>query len=216
MVASAALDGSHCLTRIGRSLLALLLLCASIAHAQSPPLVICNLSLNISCNPTTNPGTGTSGMPAWQANGTLNQANITAWATLQPALTGVIHTSGNSNATTWGSTPPLFASSISDTPASSVNDYSPGAYAGGVTTRLLITAASGGTTITGLSATGVPDGFSELLCDQSSTDNLILPNQSSNSQSVNRWLNAGSGEVVIAPNACVPISYVVSSWRVLL
>jgi len=205
-----------------RGIAALKLLAALIAafalapHAHAQQQIICNVSTATPCNPNTNPGSGTQGMQAWQAFGIDNQNNNTAWSILQPILTGVIHTSGNSNVTTWGSTPPLFASSISDTPASSVNDYSPGAYAGGVTTRLLITAASGGTTITGLSATGVPDGFSELLCDQSSTDDLILPNQSSNSQSVNRWLNAGSGEVVIAPIACVPISYVVSSWRVLL
>ena len=116
----------------------------------------------------------------------------------------------------WGLLQPVFGFSVSDSPASSVNNYAPTGYIGGTTTRLLVTAASGGTTITGLSSSGVPDGFSELLCDQSTTDVLILPNQSSSSSSGNQWLNAGAGSVTIAAGACVPVTLVVSNWRVLL
>ena len=111
---------------------------------------------------------------------------------------------------------PVFGFSVSDSPSASVNDYAPTGYVGGTTTRLLVTAASGGTTITGLSSTGVPDGFTELLCDQSTTDVLELPSLSSSSAVGNRWLTANAGVVVIAAGACVPVTLVVSSWRVLL
>jgi hypothetical protein len=171
---------------VKRLLPLLLMLAAPIAHAQWYQSVYC-LPL-VTCTPTG--PQGTTGDPAYAAFGKLM---------FDVALTQ-----------------PLFSLSVSDTPASSVNNYSPTGYIGGTTTRLLVVAASGGTTITGLSAIGVPDGFTELLCDQSTTDTLALPHQSSSSTSTNRWLNANAGIVVIAAGACVPVTYVVNSWRVIL
>src|ERR1700761_2356789 len=43
------------------------------------------------------------------------------------------------------------------------NDYSPTGYVAGTTNQLRLTPASGGTTISGINATGVPDGRTILL-----------------------------------------------------
>ena len=56
------------------------LLHAPQSQAASPLLVPCNIGTSALCNPSSNPGTGTAGMPAWQFNG-YNNAN---WQFLTP------------------------------------------------------------------------------------------------------------------------------------
>ena len=86
-------------------------------------------------------------------------------------------------------------------------------YSSGSTTRLLLTPASGGTTINGLDASGVTDGFTILIVNQSTTDNLIFPHLASGSQSGNQFSNENAGSVAIVPLGAARCTYVVSKWQ---
>jgi hypothetical protein len=86
-------------------------------------------------------------------------------------------------------------------------------YVGGVTNRLLITPASGGTTIDGLDSTGVGDGFTILWGNQSATDVLIFPHLAAGSLAANRFSNANAGQVQIDPLGTALCTYVVNQWK---
>jgi len=86
-------------------------------------------------------------------------------------------------------------------------------YSSGATTRLMLTAASGGTTINGLDASGVSDGFTILIVNQSSSDNLIFNHLASTSLATNQFANKNNSSVSIAPNATARCTYVVNKWQ---
>jgi hypothetical protein len=107
-----------------------------------------------------------------------------------------------------------YGSAVSDAaPGSSVNNYSPAGYTAGTTNLLLITAASGGTTITGLSGSGVPQGFTILICDQSTTDLLEFPSLSGSSTAANQFRTANAQLVYIPPSGCANATYIATQWR---
>lgn len=107
-----------------------------------------------------------------------------------------------------------FGVSVSASPGASVNDYAPTGFGAG-TNRLLITAAAGGTTITGLNASGIADGVSIALFNDSDTDNLTLPNNNAGSLAANRFLGAGASDLILPPRSGVLLVRVGSSWRFL-
>ena len=78
-----------------------------------------------------------------------------------------------------------FNVSVTDAPATSINNYSPVGYAGGITNRLLLAAASGGTTLTGLVA--ATDGWSVFVYNTSTTDVINFSHLSSSSSTANRF-----------------------------
>lgn len=104
----------------------------------------------------------------------------------------------------------LKLASVTASPASSVNNYSPTGYVAGTTTRLLLAAASGGSTITGLVA--APDGFRILIVNTSATDPLIFPDNSGSSTSTNQFSNANAATVQIPPGGAAYATYVVNQW----
>lgn len=104
----------------------------------------------------------------------------------------------------------LILTSVTASPASSVNNYSPTGYVAGTTTRLLLTAASGGSTITGLVA--APDNFKILIVNTSATDPLIFPDNSGSSTATNQFSNANAATVQIPPGGAAYATYVVNQW----
>jgi hypothetical protein len=107
---------------------------------------------------------------------------------------------------------PRYAVSVSDAPGASANDYAPSGFAAATTTRMLITANSGGTTLTGLNATGVTDGESIYLRNSSTTDFLTLAHASGSSSAGNKFSCPGASDFAIAPLAAVLLVYVVNQW----
>lgn len=96
------------------------------------------------------------------------------------------------------SIPTQFSISVTATLATSQNNYQPTGWT--VTTnRFLLAAAAGGSTITGLQATGVADGTPVLISNTSSTDAITFPHLSASSSAANRFSNANAGSVVLNP-----------------
>lgn len=102
--------------------------------------------------------------------------------------------------------------SVSAAVATSVNNYAPTGYTS-ATTRLILTPASGGSTITGLSGTGTPDNWSILISNASATDVLYFPHLSGSSSAGNLFQNANAAEWAIPPLGCARINYVVNVWQ---
>lgn len=107
----------------------------------------------------------------------------------------------------------LYNSSVSATLAASQNDYSPSGYLGGTTNRLLLTAASGGSTITGLNATGVPDGWPLLIVNQSTTDPISFAHLSGSSASGNKFSCANGSSALLSPLAAAFAIKVSTVWK---
>ncbi len=101
-------------------------------------------------------------------------------------------------------------SSITATVATNVNDFAPTGYVPGQTTRLILTPASGGATITGLLA--APDGWEIDIINASTTDSLQFPNQSASSLAANRFVCSEGNTVFLLPSTGAIAKYVVSHW----
>lgn len=106
---------------------------------------------------------------------------------------------------------PSFSSSVSASPAASVNNYAPAGW-GPTVTRLMLAAAAGGSTVTGLDATGVVDGTTRIVVNTSTTDSLTFPHLSGSSLAANRFSNAGAVAAQIAPLGAALLTYVVNQW----
>ena len=91
----------------------------------------------------------------------------------------VLTSTGTASAPKWGAGGSTFSASISaNVPTGPTDNYSPAGYTAGVTNRLLLTAAAGGSTLDGLANPGI-DGFSVLIYNPSTTDIITLANQAS-------------------------------------
>lgn len=107
---------------------------------------------------------------------------------------------------------PRFSASVSASPGTTVNDYNAAGAFSHTTTRFLVTAAAGDTTITGFDATGFNDGDSFLLRNPSTTDNLILSHQSGSSLSGNRLECTAGQPFELPPRAAKLIAREVNQW----
>jgi len=109
-----------------------------------------------------------------------------------------------------------FQNSVSATlGAGPLNDLSFGTipnFRSGSTNRLFLTPASGGTTINSLDASGVSDGYTMLLVNPSTTDNLVFTHQGGGI-STNQFQNANAGSVAIPPLGAARCTYVVNKWK---
>jgi hypothetical protein len=88
-------------------------------------------------------------------------------------------------------------------------------WVGGTTNRLLLTPASGGSTVNGLLATGVSDGFVIPIFNQSLTDSLIFAHLAAGSTAANRFSNQAAGPYTIEPGAAATLRRVGTLWRFL-
>lgn len=113
-----------------------------------------------------------------------------------------------------GGNTPLFSNSVSASLGSGpLNDLAPAGYVGGVTNRMILTPASGGSIIDGISSVGVPDGFTMKLSNPSTTDYLEFTNLSgSDSNPDNQMRNPGGGAMYINYGGSALITYEVDVW----
>lgn len=86
-------------------------------------------------------------------------------------------------------------------------------YSSGSTTRLILTAASGGTTINGLDASDVTDGFTILIVNNSATDGITFAHQAPTSQSANQFTLEYGGSVYLPAYGSARATYVTNKWR---
>ncbi|HSV90925.1 MAG TPA: hypothetical protein VLH80_07480 [Nitrospiraceae bacterium] len=112
---------------------------------------------------------------------------------------------------------PVFPIAVADSPAASVNDYSPAGW-GSTVSRLEITPASGGTVITGLNASVHQVGDVVVAVNDTATvtDLVTFPNQSSFSLAANRFIGIGGEDYDLLPGAGVLLLLTVAGWRFLL
>ena len=81
----------------------------------------------------------------------------------------------------------------------------------GTTNRLVLTAAAGGSTITGLS--GATDGFSILINNPSTTDTITFTHLDAASASANQFSNMNAATVQIPPLGAASAVYIVNKWQ---
>lgn len=98
--------------------------------------------------------------------------------------------------------------------SSSQNDYAPGAA------DVYYLTSSADVNLTGLSATGIPDGFCVLLVNANSSggSKITLSHESSSSVAGNRWRSSYGGSVTLYPDggsALAVYHAAISRWRVL-
>jgi hypothetical protein len=99
---------------------------------------------------------------------------------------------------------------VSATVATTVNNFSPAGYVAGTTNRLILTAASGGSTISGL--VGAVDGWQVRIYNPSTTDTLTFLNLSGLSTSTNQFQCANGQSQGIGPTSGALIEYVSNVW----
>ena len=99
--------------------------------------------------------------------------------------------------------------SVSVTLAISQDDLNPSGYVPGVTTRIIMTPASGGSAVLGLLA--APDKTSILIVNASATDSITFPYHGSDT-ATNQFSTQNAGTQTIEPLAAAIISYVTNQW----
>jgi hypothetical protein len=109
---------------------------------------------------------------------------------------------------------PRFSVSVSDAPGASVDDYAPTGFHAATTTRMLITANAGNTTITGIDATGVTDGAAIYVRNMSTADLLKIAHLDGGSLLANRVSCPGVGEYDVPPLAGFLLVRVGSVWTI--
>lgn len=110
-----------------------------------------------------------------------------------------------------------FSTSIAATlPTGPINDLGQAVlgptYSGGTTNRLKLTPAVGNTTVNSLDSSNVPDGFTVLITNESTTDMLIFTNLGGGLP-VNQFLNQSNGSVSIPASGAARVTYVTPRWR---
>lgn len=105
----------------------------------------------------------------------------------------------------------LYNQSVDYAPGASVNNAAPSGWAA-TKNRLLVTPNAGGSTLTGLDATGFSDGWAVLIANVGATDDLQLSVASSSSIAANRFKN--SGDYVLPPGAAVLVAIEGTGWRI--
>lgn len=107
---------------------------------------------------------------------------------------------------------PLFGNVVSASPATTQNDYSPTGFSASTGT-LILAAASGDSTFTGISSAGFVNNQALQVCNSSLTDNLKFPNLSGSSLAANQFSNSQSGTAVITPNSCAILTWLGGKWK---
>ena len=131
--------------------------------------------------------------------------------------TGPTGPAGNNGAT--GPTGPaggggssLYNSQVTATVASGNTDnYAPASYTGGTTNCLILTPTDSTSTLLGLSASGVPNGFPLIIYNASSTVALAFQNQNS-STPANQFACPLGGSFALDPQSKILLVYIGSQW----
>lgn len=109
-----------------------------------------------------------------------------------------------------GGTAPAYANSVTATLATTQNDYAPAGYIAGTTNRLLLAAAAGGSTITGLLAG--TNGWVVLIVNTSETDTISFLDASASSAAANRFSTLNDSTMILAPGGAAYVNYVTNQW----
>ncbi|HUD11986.1 MAG TPA: hypothetical protein VMS08_06250 [Candidatus Saccharimonadia bacterium] len=107
--------------------------------------------------------------------------------------------------------PMNFGSSLSATLSSTQNNYSPTGLNAGINC-LYLTAASGGSVITGLSNVGFPDGWGVLIMNLSTTDIISFSHLSASSSVGNKFSCPQGVTAYLQPLTNVIVSYKSGQW----
>jgi hypothetical protein len=158
--------------------------------------------------PTGPSGTGPTGPTGAGPTGPMGPTGTGPTGPTGPTGTGPTGPTGAGPTGPTGAGTPLV--SVTASVGASVNNYSPGGYAGGVTNRLILTPNSGGSTITGLVAG--TDGWQLVIYNPSTTDSLSFPNLSGSSTSTNQFACPNGVTNVLGPQTGVLIEYVTNQW----
>lgn len=110
--------------------------------------------------------------------------------------------------------PPSYANSITPVQLiASIDNYDPAGYVAGVTNRLILNPASGGSTMAGLlSAT---NGWAVLICNSSSVDSITFTFQDSTTP-LNQFSTPQGNPYVLHALTNVVIVYTVNQWCIVL
>ena len=138
---------------------------------------------------------------------------VTSSRTITPTVTAsaTVALSPTQTPAISGGSPGNYLIAVTDnSPASSVNNYNPTGYVAGVTNRLVITPASGGTTFTGLLA--ATNGFLLMISNASTTDVINFAFDSSSSLAANQFQAPQGVTAVLQPLANVIVYYNGSNW----
>jgi hypothetical protein len=109
----------------------------------------------------------------------------------------------------------LGAGPYNDLDGSTLQNYANGVtvrYFSGTTNRLVLTPASGGTTINSLGAGHVSDGYTILIVNASTTDNLIFTHLGGGT-AANQFSNVNAGSVALLPLGAARCTYVLGNWK---
>jgi hypothetical protein len=104
------------------------------------------------------------------------------------------------------------------TPGASENNYDPVGWNAGLNiNRLQVNVPGGGSTWTGLAASGAVDGQVVMFINDSATDLLTLAHESGLSTAANRFRCPGAGDFILVPYQAVMTVYdgTNSRWRIL-
>jgi hypothetical protein len=96
-------------------------------------------------------------------------------------------------------------------PGTTVNDYAPTGYTA-LTSRMLVTAAAGGTTVNGLSATAVADNHRIYWRNQSTTDNTTFAHLAGGQTAGNQFSCPGGVAAILPPLTGAWLIYLVNIW----
>jgi hypothetical protein len=110
-----------------------------------------------------------------------------------------------------GGSAPVYSNVVSASPGTTQNNYAPAGFSA-TTGILVLTAASGGTTLTGLASTGFVNGQTLQIRNASTTDPINFTNLSGSSSATNQFSNSNSGTQVIPPNSSAILTYLNSQW----
>jgi hypothetical protein len=156
---------------------------------------------------------GAPTMTAAQLAASVPASSVLLFAIAYTSDSGPVYSNGTSwvaLSTSSSGSAPTFGASVTATLAASQNNYSPAGYVGGTTNRLLLAAASGGSTITGLAA--ATDGWALYMVNTSTTDSINLSHLSSSSSAANQFSCPQAVTDILAPLSSTLLTYVVNQW----
>ncbi len=100
---------------------------------------------------------------------------------------------------------------IATVPSGETDNFSPSGYVAGTTNCLILTPVDGTSTLDGLDATGVPNGYAMIAWNASSTISITF-NDEASSIPANQFVCPGAVPATLAPFAKVLLTYLGGQW----
>lgn len=161
--------------------------------------------------PTGPAGVGVTGPTGPTGTGPTGPTGFGATGPTGPSVTGPAGPTGPQGPTGPAGPAP---STVSAGLLTTVNDYSPSGYVPGVTNRMFLSAATGGSTINGLNGISggtASDGWQVLIVNTNASYSISFAYQAAGSAAGNRLFTAGGATVTIGPLSTATFEYVYGS-----